>query len=68
MNSQHRFTGVRGALFDNRLNCFFTPQTRYNGITRNGGGIAKITDAAMPNTSLDTADDRFAVRLYRTFF
>lgn len=39
--------GVRGSLFDDKLNYFFTPLTGYNGITRNGGGIVKITDASV---------------------
>lgn len=39
--------GVRGSLFGDKLNYFFTPLTGFNGITRNGGGIVKITDASV---------------------
>lgn len=40
--------GVRGSLFDDRLNYFFTPLAGYNGITRLGSGaFIKITDASV---------------------
>jgi hypothetical protein len=39
--------GLRGSLFDDKLNYFVTPLTGYNGITRNGGGIVKVTDASV---------------------
>ena len=40
--------GIRGSLFDDKLNYFFTPLTGYNGITRTGSGaIIKITDASI---------------------
>jgi hypothetical protein len=40
--------GIRGSLFDDKLNYFFTPLTGYNGITRLGSGaIIKITDASI---------------------
>jgi hypothetical protein len=40
--------GVRGSLFDGKLNYFFTPLTGYNLITRTGSGaIVKITDASV---------------------
>lgn len=40
--------GVRGSLFDGKLNYFFAPLAGYNGLTRLGGGAAiKITDASL---------------------
>ena len=40
--------GIRGSLFDNKVNYFITPLSGYNGFTRLGnGGMIQLTDASV---------------------